>query len=258
MDNSKKAIGVFDSGLGGISVLRDLKKLMPNEDFIYFGDSAYAPYGIKTKDEITKRCVEIIDFFIEKGVKAVVIACNTATSASANYLRKKYKDLPIIGMEPALKVATQGVKNNNIVVMATPLTLKEKKFETLMHKFRGNNKVVKMPCPKLVEIVENDLLDDETTVINQLKDYYKNVNVDNLDSVVLGCTHFIFYKDYLNEFLPETAHLVDGNMVTCKHVKEILEQKRELNEENHVGKIEIYNSSEDQKYMTLSNKLLAR
>ena len=140
MDNSKKAIGVFDSGLGGISVLRDLKKLMPNEDFIYFGDSAYAPYGIKTKDEITKRCVEIIDFFIEKGVKAVVIACNTATSASANYLRKKYKDLPIIGMEPALKVATQGVKNNNIVVMATPLTLKEKKFETLMHKFRGNNK----------------------------------------------------------------------------------------------------------------------
>ena len=223
MDNSKKAIGVFDSGLGGISVLRDLKKLMPNEDFIYFGDSAYAPYGIKTKDEITKRCVEIIDFFIEKGVKAVVIACNTATSASANYLRKKYKDLPIIGMEPALKVATQGVKNNNIVVMATPLTLKEKKFETLMHKFRGNNKVVKMPCPKLVEIVENDLLDDETTVVNQLKDYYKNVNVDNLDSVVLGCTHFIFYKDYLNEFLPETAHLVDGNMGTCKHVKEILE-----------------------------------
>ena len=202
MDNSKKAIGVFDSGLGGISVLRDLKELMPNEDFIYFGDSAYAPYGVKTKEQITERCVEIIDFFISKGVKAVVIACNTATSASANYLRKKYKDLPIIGMEPALKVATQGVKNNNIVVMATPLTLKEKKFETLMHKFRGNNKVVKMPCPKLVEIVENDLLDDKNIVIDQLKDYYKDVNMDNLDSVVLGCTHFIFYRDYLNQFLP--------------------------------------------------------
>ena len=200
MDISKKAIGVFDSGLGGISVLRDLKELMPNEDFIYFGDSAYAPYGVKTKEQITERCVEIIDFFISKGVKAVVIACNTATSASANYLRKKYKDLPIIGMEPALKVATQGVKNNNIVVMATPLTLKEKKFETLMHKFRGNNKVVKMPCPKLVEIVENDLLDDKNIVIDQLKDYYKDVNMDNLDSVVLGCTHFIFYRDYLNQF----------------------------------------------------------
>ena len=121
MDNSKKAIGVFDSGLGGISVLRDLKELMPNEDFIYFGDSAYAPYGVKTKEQITERCVEIIDFFISKGVKAVVIACNTATSASANYFRKKYKDLPIIGMEPALKVATQGVKNNNIVVISSKL-----------------------------------------------------------------------------------------------------------------------------------------
>ena len=127
MDNSKKAIGVFDSGLGGISVLRDLKELMPNEDFIYFGDSAYAPYGVKTKEQITERCVEIIDFFISKGVKAVVIACNTATSASANYLRKKYKNLPIIGMEPALKVATQGVKNNNIVVMAKTFNFKKKK-----------------------------------------------------------------------------------------------------------------------------------
>ena len=225
MDNSKKAIGVFDSGLGGISVLRDLKELMPNEDFIYFGDSAYAPYGVKTKEQITERCVEIIDFFISKGVKAVVIACNTATSASANYLRKKYKNLPIIGMEPALKVATQGVKNNNIVVMATPLTLKEKKFETLMHKFRGNNKVVKMPCPKLVEIVENDLLDDKNIVIDQLKDYYKDVNMDNLDSVVLGCTHFIFYRDYLNQFLPENTNLVDGNIGTCSQLKEVLEAK---------------------------------
>ena len=229
MDNSKKAIGVFDSGLGGISVLRDLKELMPNEDFIYFGDSAYAPYGVKTKEQITERCVEIIDFFISKGVKAVVIACNTATSASANYPRKKYKDLPIIGMEPALKVATQGVKNNNIVVMATPLTLKEKKFETLMHKFRGNNKVVKMPCPKLVEIVENDLLDDKNIVIDQLKDYYKDVNMDNLDSVVLGFTHFIVYRDYLNQFFPENTNLVDGIIGTCRHLQEVLEDKNELN-----------------------------
>ena len=258
MDNSKKAIGVFDSGLGGISVLRDLKKLMPNEDFIYFGDSAYAPYGIKTKDEITKRCVEIIDFFIEKGVKAVVIACNTATSASANYLRKKYKDLPIIGMEPALKVATQGVKNNNIVVMATPLTLKEKKFETLMHKFRGNNKVVKMPCPKLVEIVENDLLDDETTVINQLKDYYKNVNVDNLDSVVLGCTHFVFYKDYMEKILNNNIDIVDGNVGTANHLKETLRERNELRDEDKEGSVKIFNSSKDEKFITLSKELLNR
>ena len=258
MDNKDKAIGVFDSGLGGISVLKEFVKSMPSENFIYYGDSANAPYGIKTKKEITDRCENIIEFFIKQGVKAVVIACNTATSASANILRKKYSYLPIIGMEPALKVAADGKTDNTIVVMATPLTLREEKFNNLMSRYDDENTIIKMPCPELVKIVENDLLDDEEVVENQISDYYKGLNIKKINSVVLGCTHFIFYKDYLNEFLPETAHLVDGNMGTCKHVKEILEQKRELNEENHVGKIEIYNSSEDQKYMTLSNKLLAR
>ena len=258
MDNKDKAIGVFDSGLGGISVLKEFVKSMPSENFIYYGDSANAPYGIKTKKEITDRCENIIEFFIKQGVKAVVIACNTATSASANILRKKYSYLPIIGMEPALKVAADGKTDNTIVVMATPLTLREEKFNNLMSRYDDENTIIKMPCPELVKIVENDLLDDEEVVENQISDYYKGLDMKKINSVVLGCTHFIFYKDYLIEFLPETAHLVDGNMGTCKHVKEILEQKRELNEENHVGKIEIYNSSEDQKYMTLSNKLLAR
>ena len=251
-------IGVFDSGIGGLSVLEELEKVLPNEDFYYYGDSINNPYGEKSDQELLEITSHIVDVLKENGAKIIVIACNTATSASANHLRKKYKDLPIIGMEPALKVATQGVKNNNIVVMATPLTLKEKKFETLMHKFRGNNKVVKMPCPKLVEIVENDLLDDKNIVIDQLKDYYKNVNMDNLDSVVLGCTHFIFYRDYLNQFLPKNTKLVDGNKGTCRHLKEVLEEKHELNTRDNVGKIEIYNSSNDQKYMKLSNKLLAR
>ena len=124
MTNKDKAIGVFDSGLGGISVLKELVKSMPNEKFIYYGDSANAPYGIKTKEEITKRCIDIIEFFLNKGVKAIVIACNTATSAAANILREKYIDIPIIGMEPALKVAADGKNNNTIVVMATTLTLK--------------------------------------------------------------------------------------------------------------------------------------
>ena len=258
MDNSKKAIGVFDSGLGGISVLRDLKKLMPNENFIYYGDSAYAPYGIKTKEEITKRCVEIMEFFMSKGVKAVIIACNTATSAAADYLRERYRDLPIIGMEPALKLATQGVKDNNIVVMATPFTLKQEKFKRLMDNFMGNNHVIKMPCPRFVEIVENDLLDDETVVENQIKEYYKDIDLENLDSVVLGCTHFIFYRDYLKKFLSQKTNIVDGNLGTCRYLKEVLEQKNELNTESTPGKIEIYNSSDDKKYMELSNKLFNR
>ena len=167
MNNKEKAIGVFDSGLGGISVLKELVKSMPNENFIYYGDSANAPYGIKTKEEITARCEDIIEFFIKQGVKAIVIACNTATSAAANILRKKYSNLPIIGMEPALKVAADGKKDNTIVVMATPLTLKEEKFNNLMAKYDDENTVIKMPCPELVKIVENDLIDNEEIVEKQ-------------------------------------------------------------------------------------------
>lgn len=259
MDNSKnKAIGVFDSGLGGISVLKDLKKLMPNENFIYYGDSAYAPYGIKTKEEITERCVKIIDFFVSKGVKAILIACNTATSASVNFLREKYKDLPIIGMEPALKLAAKDAKYNNIVVMATPLTLKEHKFKKLMDEVTGSNNIIKMPCPKLVEIVENDLLDNEEIVSNQLKEYYKDINLEDINSVVLGCTHFIFYRDYLNKQLPDNVNLVDGNAGTCNHLREVLNKKHQLNSEDNIGRVEIYNSSKNDKYIKLSNKLLER
>lgn len=259
MDNNQKgSIGVFDSGLGGISVLKDLKKLMPNEDFIYYGDSANAPYGTKTKEEITNRCIEITDFLVSKGVKAILIACNTATSSSANYLRERYKDIPIIGMEPALKVATKGVEKNNIVVMATPLTLKEDKFKHLINQVAGNNNVIKMPCPRLVEIVENEQLDDENIVFNQLNKYYEDIDLKDVNSIVLGCTHFIFYRDYLSKMMPKHINIVDGNLGTCNHLKNILSKRHELNSADNIGTVHIYNSSKDDKYMKLANKLLER
>lgn len=258
MNNKDKAIGVFDSGLGGISVLKELVKSMPNEKFIYFGDSANAPYGIKTKEDITERCIEIIEFFLKKGVKAVVIACNTATSAAANILRENYKDIPIIGMEPALKVAAEGQRYNTIVVMATPLTLKEKKFNDLMSRYDDYNEIIKMPCPELVNIVENDLLDDEVVVENQIKEYYKNLDVEAIDSVVLGCTHFVFYKEYMEKILNNSIDIVDGNLGTTNHLREVLKERNELQSEDKEGSIEIYNSSTDEKFIKLSNKLLNR
>lgn len=258
MNNKDKAIGVFDSGLGGISVLKELAKSMPNEKFIYFGDSANAPYGIKTKEEITERCIEIIEFFLKKGVKAVVIACNTATSAAANVLREKYNHIPIIGMEPALKVAADGQKDDTIVVMATPLTLKEQKFNNLMSRYDDDNEIIKMPCPELVNIVENDLLDDEVVVENQIKEYYKNLDVEEIDSVVLGCTHFVFYKEYIEKILNNSIDIVDGNLGTTNHLKEVLKERNELQYEDKEGSIEIYNSSTDEKFIKLSNKLLNR
>ena len=256
MNNKDKSIGVFDSGLGGISVLKELKKAMPNEKFIYYGDSANAPYGIKTKEEITKRCEDIIEFFLSKGVKAVVIACNTATSAAANILREKYSFLPIIGMEPALKVAADGKVDNTIVVMATPLTLREEKFNNLMAQYDDNNTVIKMPCPELVNIVENDLLDDESVVKTQLTKYYKDLDMEKINSVVLGCTHFVFYKNYMEQILDNNINIVDGNQGTTNHLKEVLRLRNELRDKSEKGSITIYNSSKDEKFIKLSQKLL--
>lgn len=258
MNNKDKAIGVFDSGLGGVSVLKELVQAMPNEKFLYYGDSANAPYGIKTKEEITERCVDIIEFFLAKGVKAIVIACNTATSVAANMLREKYSHLPIIGMEPALKVAADGKIDNTIVVMATPLTLKETKFNDLMARYSDDNTVIKMPCPELVNIVENDLLDDEEVVESQLKDYYKDLDMSKINSVVLGCTHFVFYREYMEKILNHSINIVDGNLGTTNHLKEILKDKDELRDYDEEGSVTIYNSSGDKRFIKLSEKLLNR
>lgn len=258
MNNKDKAIGVFDSGLGGVSVLKELVQAMPNEKFLYYGDSANAPYGIKTKEEITERCENIIEFFLSKGVKAIVIACNTATSAAANILREKYSYLPIIGMEPALKVAADGKVHNTIVVMATPLTLKETKFNNLMARYSDDNTIIKMPCPELVNIVENDLLDDEDVVETQLKAYYKGLDMSKINSVVLGCTHFVFYRGYMEKILNHNINIVDGNLGTTNHLKETLRERDELRDESEEGSVTIYNSSDDERFIKLSQKLLNR
>ena len=196
--------------------------------------------------------------FIEKGVKAVVIACNTATSAAANVLREKYSNLPIIGMEPALKVAADGKIDNTIVVMATPLTLREEKFNNLMSQYDDDNIVIKMPCPELVNIVENDLLDDKEVVEKQIKDYYKDLDMKKIDSVVLGCTHFVFYKHYMEKILNNNIEIVDGNLGTTNHLKETLRERDELRPESEEGSVRIFNSSKDKRFIKLSEKLLNR
>lgn len=253
MQDINRPIGIFDSGLGGISVLRQLKQLMPNEHFIYYGDSQYAPYGTREKKYIVDRCRYICDYFMERNVKAIVIACNTATSAAAPTLRKTY-DIPIIGMEPALKVASDHLENQQIAVLATPLTLKEEKFQDLMQQYGANHHIIKVPCPELVEIVENDELDHQEKVEKQIQHYFKDINIQTLDSIVLGCTHFVFYRPYFEKLFPN-IRIIDGNMGTGRHLMHILEEKGMLNQQSK-GRIEILNSSNKEHYQTLSLKLL--
>ena len=236
-----RSIGVFDSGMGGLSTLIELKKILPNENFIYYGDSGNAPYGTKSREEILKLSMNVAEKLVERNVKAIVIACNTATSAAAKELRKKYKDIPVIGVEPALKVAVDsGTKN--ILVMATVLTLKEKKFNKLANNYEKDVKIHRLPCPELVKIAENGLLEDEIICRNQIRDYLEKYNKEDIDAIVLGCTHFLFYKKYIKECISQDCIVVDGNLGTANFLKKQLSEKNLLRNRKKIGSVEFINS----------------
>lgn len=256
---SDAPIGVFDSGLGGISVVRQIRHDMPNEHVLYFGDSANAPYGTKTPEQVRELSFAIVDRFVQRGVKAVVIACNTATSASVNDLRDHY-DIPIIGMEPALKVACdRGYgQRQRVIVAATPLTLREHKFAALMNRFTADHTIFPEPCPDLVEIVEGGHIDDHDRVMRTLHGYFDRYNLDTIDAVVLGCTHFVFYRNYFRELLPDTAAVIDGNEGTVRHLSVVLESLGQLAPDDAVGNVELDNSSSSSQIADLAYTLLNR
>ena len=252
-------IGVFDSGLGGISVAREIRRDMPNEHVLYFGDSANAPYGTKSPEQVRELSDVIVKRFVEQGVKAVVIACNTATSAAANELRDTY-DIPIIGMEPALKVACDRGhgERQHVIVAATPLTLRERKFAVLMDRFKADHTIFPEPCPGLVEIVEHGQLDDHDVVMRTLHQYFDQYDLSTIDSVVLGCTHFVFYRDYFRERLPDTAAIIDGNEGTVRHLGVVLESLGKLAPEDAEGSIDLANSDTSARIAQLAQSLLDR
>ncbi|WP_313756177.1 glutamate racemase [Tissierella sp.] len=233
-------IGFFDSGIGGITVLYDTLKILPNEDYIYYADTINVPYGQKTKEEVKKYIFNAIEFIIEQGVKAIVIACNTATSVAIEELRAKY-NIPIIGMEPAVKPAVEKNKNvdKRVLVTATALTLKEEKLQNLITKLDNDHIVDLLPLPGLVEFAERFEF-NEKEVMPYLEEELLKYDLNKYETIVLGCTHFSFYKDVFRKILPADTNIIDGNLGTVKHLKGLLRNMNALNEGN--GNITFYNS----------------
>jgi glutamate racemase len=256
---STAPIGVFDSGLGGISVVRELINGLPNERFLYFGDSANAPYGVKNPEQVRDLSFDIVERFVQQGVKAVVIACNTATSAAIDDLRAAYH-IPIIGMEPALKLACDRGNGSpqHVIVAATPLTLHEPKFKTLMGQFTDTHTIYPQPCPDLVRIVEHGKLDDHTLVMDTLHRYFDAYDLQTIDSIVLGCTHFVFYRGYFAELVPSRTAIIDGNEGTAHHLRAVLEASGELAPDDAEGGVELGNSDESESTAWLCEYLLNR
>jgi glutamate racemase len=233
-------IGFFDSGIGGITVLHDTLKILPNEDYIYFADTSNVPYGTKSKEEVRKFILNAVEFIVKQGVKAIVIACNTATSVAIEEVRANYS-IPIIGMEPAVKPAVESNKeiDKRVLITATALTLKEEKLHNLIAKVDNEHIVDLLPLPRLVEFAEK-LEFSEDLVMPYLKEELSRFDLNNYGTIVLGCTHFSYFKDMVRNIVPPHMNVIDGNLGTANHLMRTLEKMDSLNEGS--GEISFYNS----------------
>lgn len=244
MNQAGHPIGVFDSGVGGISALQAMVRVLPQEHFIYYGDTANAPYGTKETGEVIACVRRVTDRLLEKGIKALVIACNTATGAAAYTLRRELT-IPVIGMEPALKPASELRKNGDILVLATPLTLHQEKFNALMEKYGEG--AVRVPCTGLMELVEQE---NWQGAEDYLKATFAQYDLRKVDAVVLGCTHYVFLKEQIRNMLPEHIAITEGSLGTARQLKRVLARNRLLKESGE-GRVELETSGspEDLKKM---------
>ena len=255
MDKKYEAIGVLDSGLGGLSVLREAIKIMPNENFIFFGDSKNAPYGVKSVEQVKKLTFDVVEYLLSRGVKGIMVACNTATSAAVAELRIKYPNLPIVGIEPALKPAVNNSKDGKILVMATPMTLKEAKFHKLLDRYRDKREIEPVPCGGLMEYVEQGILEGDE-LDDYLREKLKPFMDSKISSIVLGCTHYPFVKDVIAKIVGSNVIIMDGGEGTAREIKRRLREKNLLTDRIKKGNVDIYNSLDEKKVIDLSWKLI--
>ena len=250
-----RPIAFFDSGLGGISVLRETARLLPEENYLYYGDSLHAPYGVKTVEEVISRSRAIVQSLLAKGAKAIVIACNTATSAAANTLRTEFPDVPIIGTEPALKPAVERHPGGRILVMATAMTVKEQKFQALRAQYEQQAEIIPIPCSGLMEFVEQGILRGEQLsgyLFDKLSPYLKGP----VDAVVLGCTHYAFLRGAIRQIVGRTPEILDGSYGIAMQLRRRLETVDGLNESGARGAVVFENSLEEPEILSLSRALL--
>ncbi|GIO35333.1 glutamate racemase 2 [Paenibacillus antibioticophila] len=223
-------IGFFDSGIGGLTVLHQALRFLPHEDYLFYADTLHVPYGEKTKDEVRAYILDAADFIAGQKVKALVIACNTATSIVIEELRTRY-DFPVIGIEPAVKPAIErwAGKQKKVLVLATNLTLKEKKYNDLIQRIDQGESVDSLALPGLVQFAENFEFDEEK-VVPYLEKELSRFDLKQYGTVVLGCTHFPYFENSLRRVFPKEVDFISGSIGTAKHLRRILELKNQMDQ----------------------------
>ena len=246
MQKQDRPIAFFDSGLGGISVLRETVRLLPQENYLYYGDSLHAPYGVKSGQAIRR--------LVEGGAKALVIACNTATSAAIGMLREQYPDIPVIGTEPALKPAVEKYPGGRILVMATPMTIKQEKFQALKRQYDAQAEIIALPCGGLMEFVERGMLrgpEVENYLFDRLEPYLKVP----VDAIVLGCTHYPFLTGAIRKLVGRQPEIMDGSHGVAMQLQRKLQEQGMLRTADGPGTVEFQNSLDEPEILALSRAL---
>lgn len=254
---SKLPVGFFDSGVGGVSVLKESLRLMPNEKYIFYGDNLNAPYGDKSEAEIYALAFDCAKFLVNMNVKALVVACNTATSAAINDIRASFT-LPVISMEPAIKPACQLKGNGKVLMMATEATTKLNRYLELRSRMPDPDRVINVACPGLVDRIEQGIFAPDA--FDDLLDRYLGRFFETeVDAIVLGCTHYVFIKeaisDYARRKLKGACKLFDGNLGTVKRLKAVLESHDLINTEGS-GDVRFFTSGDDKYYMPMFEMLM--
>ena len=252
MNTRQDYIAVFDSGLGGLSVLRHLRRRMPGDRFLYYGDSAHAPSGVRSRAEVEALTLSTAERLMSRGLKALVVACNTATSAAIEPLRAKYPDLIVVGIEPALKLAADRFPGGRIGVMATPVTLREEKFCHLLTRYAAKCQVYKIPAPQLVPLIEEGRVD--TPIMEQTLHGLLDPFADKMDALVLGCTHFPFASHAMERLLGPRVAVLDGGDGTARETLHRLEAADLL--EKGPGQLILENSLGTQDILRRSRRML--
>jgi len=249
--NSTGPVGIFDSGLGGLSVLRHVQQQLPQEDLLYVADTGFAPYGGKPEDVVVARSVAIAEFLLQRGAKALVVACNTATAAAIKALRERHPTLSVVGVEPGLKPAAAQTQSRIVGVLATALTLSTAKFEQLHEQISTTSKVqfIRQPCVGLVDAIERGERDTPETIA-LIERYVRPLIEQGADTLVLGCTHYPFVQTQIERIARDTTNrpvtIIDTGDAVARQLRRLLEQHQLRHPEDHQGQLEAFTTASAQ------------
>lgn len=253
MDN--RPIGIFDSGIGGLTVLKEVMEQLPNEDIVYFGDTARIPYGTKSKETVLKYAFQCIKFLLSKNIKAIVIACNTASAIALNDALKTF-DVPIIGVIiPGANAAIEATKNNKIGVIGTTSTINSEAYQTRIRSLNKNAEVIGVACPLFVQIVEDGWEDTDVARIAAEK-YLLELKEHNIDTLVLGCTHYPILRYTLSKVMGDKVSLVNPAFETAKEVKNMLKEKDLLADNKEKVVYKYYVSDDPEKFRRVGGNIM--